>query len=156
MINYEVSGDGAWFKFVAFGVVTFWVLLFVALKKRKNILKCLLYETVIVTCFLVGWDYYTGMHGWSIDWALPIFFSSTLVTMGILSKVLKIGPEEHIVYLLSSAMFGIIPGFFFANNMLYVKLPTMICMGISCILFFALVLFEGRKMWLEFSRRFHM
>ena len=42
------------------------------------------------------------------------------------------------------------------SGMLTIKLPSMICMGISCILVFSLVLFEGRKMWHELLRRFHL
>ena len=126
------------------------------MKKYKNVLKCLFYETIVVSCFVVLWDYYTGMHGWSLDFALPILFMITIIVMGILAKVLKIGPEDHIVYLLSLATFGIIPGLFWINNMVQIELPSMIGIGMSFTLIFTLILFEGKKRVEEFSRRLHM
>jgi len=156
IINYEFPNHGLWCRFVAGGVITSWIFLFVLMKKYKNILKCLFYETVVAGTFVVLWDYYTGMHGWSLDFALPIIFMMVIVAMGILAKVLKIGPEEHIVYLLSLATFGIIPGILWLNNILNIELPSLICIGMSFTLIFTLVLFEGKKMLEEFSRRLHI
>jgi len=96
------------------------------------------------------------MHGWSLEFALPILFILTIIAMGILAKVLKIGPEEHIVYLLSLAIFGIIPGILWMYNMVRVELPSLICIGMSFTLIFTLILFEGKKMLGEFSRRLHL
>ena len=156
IINYSFPQNGLWCRFVAEGLFTSWIFLFVVMKEYKNILKCLFYETIVVSCFVVAWDYYTGMHGWSLDFVLPIIFITIIVAMGILAKVLRIAPEDHIIYLLSLSTFGIIPGFFWANNMLHIELPSMICIGMSLILVFALILFEGKKMLQEFSRRLHI
>lgn len=156
IVNYQLPNSGFWCRFVVAGVFTSWILLFVLMKKYKNVLKCLFYETIVVGCFVVLWDYYTGMHGWSLDFALPILFMITIVAMGILAKVLKIGPEEHIVYFLSLATFGIIPGIFWLNNMVSFELPSLICIGMSLTLIFMLILFEGKKMLEEFSRRLHI
>ena len=156
IVNYQFPQHVFWCKFVAGGVFTSWILLFVLMKKYKNILKCLFYETIVVSTFVVVWDYFTGMHGWSLDFVLPILFILVIVTMGILAKVLKIGPEEHIVYFLSLATFGIIPGFLWMNNIVNFELPSLICIGISFTLIFTLILFEGKKMLQEFSRRLHI
>lgn len=156
IINYQFPRHGFWCKFVAAGVITSWILLFVVMKKYKNVLKCLFYETIVVGTFVVAWDYYTGMHGWSLDFALPVLFMVVIITMGILAKALKIGPEEHIVYLLSLSTFGIIPGILWLKDMLTIELPSLICIGMSFTLIFTLVLFEGKKMLQEFSRRLHI
>jgi len=126
------------------------------MRKYKNVLKCLFYETIVVGGFVVLWDYYTGMHGWSLAFVLPILFILTISAMGILAKVLKIGPEDHIVYLLSLATFGIIPGVLWLNNIVSVELPSLICIGISLVLFFTLILFEGQKMLNELKKRLHL
>ena len=156
ILNYQFPEQGLWCRFVLGGVFTSWILLFVLMKKYKNVLKCLFYETIVVGCFVVLWDYYTGMHGWSLDFALPSLFILVIVAMGILAKVLRIGAEEHIIYLLSLATFGVIPGVFWINDMLRIELPSMICIGISFTLLFTLILFEGKKMLDEFSRRLHI
>ena len=43
IINYEFPHHGFWCRFVAGGVFTSWILLFVLMKKYKNVLKCLFY-----------------------------------------------------------------------------------------------------------------
>ena len=156
IINLQIPDDGFWSRFVIVGFITFWALFIIALKKRKNILKCLLYETVIISAFSVFWDFYTGMNGWSFDFVLPILFIAIIISMAILARVLKIGAEEHILYLVSLTMFGILPLIFIFNNMIRIKLPSMICIGISCILFSGLIVFEGKNMWNEFIRRLHI
>lgn len=156
IINFEVPQNGYWCRFVAIGIFTLWVCLYILLKKHKNILKCLLYETIAITAFIIFWDFYTGWHGWSIDFVMPILFSLVIFTMGLLSKVLKIDAEEHIVYLVSLVVFGMIPGILWIFGKLNVTLPSEICTGISIIAFFTVLLFEGKKMWLEFTKRLHI
>lgn len=156
MINYEFPQGGMWSKFVILAFITLGINLFIVVKKHKNVLKCLFFETIIISGFVAFWDYYTGMQGWSINWVLPILFIIILATMGILSKCLKISSEEHIVYLLSTAVLGMIPIIFLIKNMLYIKLPSVICAGVSGIFFFAIIVFEGKKMLEEFKRRFHV
>jgi len=156
IVNYQVPSHGFWCRFVVAGVLTSWILLFVVMKKYKNILKCLFYETIIVSGFVVFWDYYTGMNGWSLDFVIPILFMMVIITMGILAKVLKIGPEEHVVYLLSLSTFSIVPAVLWLNNVIKFELPSLICIGMSVVLIFMLILFEGKKMVDEFSRRLHL
>ena len=156
IVNYQVPHKSFWSKFVVVGVITSWVCVYIALKKYRNILKCLLYETIAVTCFILFWDYYTGRMGWSINFVIPIIFSLVIFTMGLLSKVLKIDAEEHIVYLVSLVLFGMIPGVLLWMGKVKVELPSMICSGISTIAFFSALLFEGKKMWIEFTKRLHM
>lgn len=156
IINFQVPHKSFWARFVVVGIFSLWVCLFIALKKYKNILKCLLYETIAVTVFIIFWDYYTGWFGWSINFVMPIIFSLVIFTMGLLSKVLKIDAEEHIVYLVSLVIFGMIPGVLLLTKKVAVELPSMICTGISCITFSFVVLFEGKKMWQEFIKRLHI
>jgi len=156
IVNYETPHKSFWSRFVVVGVITSWVCVYIALKKYRNILKCLLYETIAVAGFILFWDYYTGGIGWSINFVIPIIFSLVIFTMGLLSKVLKIDAEEHIVYLVSLVLFGMIPGALLWMGKVKIELPSMICSGISTIAFFSVLLFEGKKMWIEFTKRLHM
>lgn len=155
IINYIIPQSGVWSDFVAGGVVTLWVILIVIKKKYKNVLKCLFYETIVIALLLAVWDFYMGMHGWSMNFAIPCLFSISVITMGIVSKSLKIPPEDHGIYLMSLTSFGIVCSIFLLNNIVKIGLPSMICVCISSFLLIILVVFEGKSMWLEFKRRFH-
>lgn len=154
-VNSQIPVSGSWCKFVIAGVISLWVVLFVVMKKYKNVLKCLFYEAVVISAICVAWDYFTGMNGWSFSFVLPCLFSVSIISMGIVARALKICAEDHILYLVSLAVFGIVSGIFLVWNFVSVTLPTMICIGISLTFFVGLIVFEGKNMWLEFKRRLH-
>lgn len=155
VINYMLPKSGSWSGFVAGGAVTLWIVLLVVMKKCKNVLKCLFYETIVIALLLVAWDIFTGMNCWSVNFAIPCLFSASVISMGIVSKALKIPPEDHGIYLMSLTSFGIICGVFLLNNIVKIGLPSVICICISSLLLIVLVVFEGDSMWHEFKKRFH-
>lgn len=156
IVNAQFPETGNWWRFVLCGVACAWVCIGIAVKKRKNILKNIFYETSIITLLVVFWDYFTGWHNWSLEFAVPIIFAVSMLVMALLARVLKICAEEHLVYLCVLIVFGIIPLIFLVRDMLVIKLPSSICVGVSGILFFILFLFEGKKMWQELKKRLHI
>lgn len=156
VVNAQFPQSGNWWRFVVCGVICAWACIGIAIKKRKNILKNVFYETSIIALLVVFWDYFTGWHNWSLEFAVPIIFAVSMLVMALLAKILRICAEEHLVYLWVLIIFGIIPQFFLVKNILIVRLPSLICVGISGILFFVLLVFEGKKMWQELKKRLHI
>ncbi|MBP3284573.1 MAG: hypothetical protein J6M02_03645 [Clostridia bacterium] len=156
IVNVQVPESGNWCKFVVCGIICAWICIGIAIKKRKNILKNIFYETSVIALFAVFWDAFTGWHNWSLEFAVPIIFVVSMLLMALLSRVMRICAEEHLVYLCVLILFGVIPQIFLVRGMLAVKLPSLICVGIGGILFFILLLFEGKKMWQELKKRLHI
>lgn len=155
-VNLLVPGHGMWSIFVLAGIACLWISLALAIGKRRNIPKNLLYQVVILSVLSVLWDYFTGWRGWSIDYVVPILCVSAMATMGILSKVMKWDIADQMIYFCIDCFFGIIPIVFYFTGCLNVPYPSVICVAASVISLSALLVFQGENMVTELRRRLHM
>ena len=62
-----------------------WIIIVVGVRKRKNIPKGIMYETIISVLLCLLWDKVTGWHGWSVDYVLPITFAAVNVFYFVMS-----------------------------------------------------------------------
>ena len=58
-----------------------------ALHKWRNIPKNMIYQVVILSLLAVVWDRFTGWHGWSLDYVIPILCVTAMVSMSAIAKV---------------------------------------------------------------------
>lgn len=145
-----------WSAFVVAGVICAWISVSVAIKKRRNIFKNINWQLFLVTVFAIGWDKYTGEHGWSLDYVLPFSCIASMVCMYILSKILKIEPRGFVLYMLFDVVFGVLPAVFLGLGMLNVTYPSIVCVACSIISVSAIIIFEGRNIKDEITRKLHM
>lgn len=154
-INLLIATEHWWSLFVIAGVACFWLSFYVAFAKRKNIPKSILYQVVMISLIVVLWDHITGWRGWSVDFAIPILYFSDLLVLYILSKILHIGVDDYMIYMLIGAVFGIVPILFYLFGFLSFVLPSIICV-VSSILFLAgVIIFQGDLIKEELRRRLH-
>lgn len=154
-VNMLLPETGLWSIFVVGGLFCVWVSLFIAVRKRRNIPKGLIYQVVIISVFCVIWDLATGWRGWSIDYVFPIMCIATMITIAILAKVLEWKIEHIMVYFIIDSIFGIVPLIFFLTGMLTVPYPSIICVAGSIISIAAIVIFNGGNILSELRRRFN-
>jgi len=155
-INIIIPARILWSPIV---VVTFgclWISLLSAISKHKNILKYLLYQSIIISLFSMFLDYFTGRHGWAITFVIPVVFTLAMIVMYMLSKILRLQAGEYMIYLLLDALFGIIPILFLVTDSVKYTMPSFICIMVSLISVMALIIFEGRAMLSELKRRLHI
>ncbi|MHC1746873.1 MAG: DUF6320 domain-containing protein [Cellulosilyticaceae bacterium] len=155
-INVMLPTQVRWSLFIVVTLACAWISLAVAIFKHKNILKYLLYQSVIITIFSVFIDILTGWYSWSITFVVPSIFTLAMLVMFILSKVLHLHTGDYMIYLLLDALFCIIPIIFVLNNLVITNLPSIICIFTSIISLTAIIIFEGQKMYSELNRRFHV
>lgn len=153
-VNLMWEDSGWWSVFWVAGAVCLWILLALAVRKRKNIPKWILYQIVLLSAICAVWDLATDRHGWSVDYAIPILCLVGLASFAILSKVLKWRADYFLVYFGATALFGLVPVIFYAAGLLSVIYPTVICAAGSVISLAALCVFKGESMLEEVKRRF--
>jgi len=156
VINWMLPHAGLWSLFVVAGVVCVWISLITAIRKRHNILKNLSYQVVIVSVLSVLWDVFTGWHGWSVDFVIPIAFVSVMAATAVLSRILKMYTDTHIIYSFLLIVYGIIPMIFVLSGLSEIILPSLVCVACSLFSFAALLIYEGRDMKEELKRRLHL
>ena len=155
-INWMLPQSGFWSILVIVGVACVWLSLAIAIRKRHNILKNLTYQVTVISILSVLWDVFTGWHGWSVDFVIPIAFVSAMSVTAILAHILKIQTATYIIYSFLLMLYGIIPVVFVLSGLSAIIYPSLICVACSLFSFAALLIFEGRNMIEELKRRFHL
>lgn len=156
VINILIPQSGFWSVFVVLGIICMWISLAVAVRKRSNVPKSILYQVVLVCLLAVFWDFLTKWHGWSIDYVIPIVCVCAMSAMAISAKILGQRIEDYIIYLLIDVLFSIVPVIFIITGCLHVLYPSLICVAASIISFATLLLFDGEHIRQELRRRLHM
>ena len=147
---------GSWSIFVLAGIGCLWAVLLIAIRKRNNIMKNLLYQALLLALLTVLWDRLTGWHYWSIDFAVPIIMLVTLCIMIILSKVLSYTLASQLVYLLISIGFGaVIPLGLVLFGQPQVLWPSVITIAFSLLMLAAILIFLDKPFKRELKRRLH-
>ncbi|MFQ8599809.1 MAG: DUF6320 domain-containing protein [Oscillospiraceae bacterium] len=155
-LNFMLPQSGWWSLFVLLGLGCTWASLAIAVRKRGNIPKNLLYQVVLISLLAALWDWVTGWRGWSIDYVVPLVCICAMVAMSVLARVLRLRIQDYMIYLCIDAVFGVVPIVFFLTGVLRVVYPALICVAGSLISLAALLVFEGQNMLLELKRRLHL
>jgi hypothetical protein len=155
-INFLFPSGGLWSLFVVAGIACAWVSLAIAVHKRRNIPKTILYQVVLLAVFALLWDLFTGWRGWSLDYVVPILCFGAILVMAVMIKVMKQFISDYLIYFVMDAVFGIIPVIFLLTGIINVPLPTVICVAGSIISLASLWVFSGKHLWEELKRRLHL
>lgn len=155
-INLTVDGGGWWSAFAIAGFVSAWISLAVVIKKHNNITKTIVWQVAIASALAVLWDVFTGYRGWAIDYVLPLSCCGAMTLMWIIARIMRLRIEDYIVYLIIDIIFGIIPMILMLCGVVDTLLPSVICVGLSVISLAALLIFEGKALRAELTRRMHL
>ncbi len=157
-LNYIIpaQSDMKWSLFIVLGIICAWISTAVVVVRRRNILKNINWQLLLLTVFAVFWDYLTGWRGWSIEYVIPFSCMASMACMYILSLALKIKARGFVSYLIFDAIYGVIPVIFILTGRLNVTYPSVFCVICSIISISAILLFKGRYILDEATRKFHV
>lgn len=155
-INILVPAPIFWALFVILGVICFWILLIVAIRKRNNIPKIISQQVFLISLLSVLWDYVTGWYQWSLDYVIPIACIMGIIVLMVIAKVMKLPTEDYIICFFADIIFGIIPIVFYLTDIINTIIPTIICVALSLISLVSILLFEGDKIKIELEKRLHL
>ena len=94
VINLLLPQSGVWSLFVLGGIGCLWVFLFIAVRKRNNIPKNILWQVAVTILFCLLWDLFTGWHGWSVDYVVQMCIRDRVNTKFLL-KTSEIKEKEE-------------------------------------------------------------
>ncbi|MGC4018984.1 MAG: DUF6320 domain-containing protein [Muricomes sp.] len=146
-----------WTLFASAGIVTMWLDSAIGFIKRYNLMKNAMWQLIIVTVGCILWDIFTGWHGWSVDFVLPIVCVSITLSMFIIAKVQKHTAREYMIYFVMAGGYGVIlPLILLLTGVIKLKIISVACV-VVCFLFLAgLVIFKGKEFWEEMHKKFHV
>lgn len=156
VVNLILPKSGIWSVFVVLGIICFWLIFVTAYKRRDNLPKNIITQVVLISALCIFWDYFTGMHNWSIDYVLPIICGVGMIAMGVLARVIKLPKGDYITCMVLDIVFGTIPLILFLCGKTTIAIPSLICSGLSVVAFVFIILFEGADIKEEIIRRLHI
>lgn len=155
-INYILPSRGWWSLFVIAGIASFWLTFSIAMRKRHNIPKNLVWQTVLISVLALLWDIFTGFRGWSVDYVIPILCVGTMACLSVWARIKKLRAGDYLIYLIIDSIFGIVPLLLLLLDIPRVNFPSTICIAVSVVSLSSLWLLEGNALWAEICRRLHV
>lgn len=113
-------------------------------------------QLCLTIALLVGIDYFTGMTGWSLQWAIPgvILFGDAIVFF--LMMLNRHHWYSYTLLLLLIAIFSIvIISLYFAGKVANIILPV-VSAGVTGVYLLGTIIFGDREFARELKRRFHV
>lgn len=143
-------------EYVLFGLMITWIIILILIRKRRNIVKGIIY--LLILCSLIGlyFDYWNGWIGWSITFVIPILSISALIAMMISIQLVDLKAEDYVLYLQLAAIVGIIPLVFLLMNWIGHPLPSLISVILSTIVFISVLIKHKGKIKNELEKRMHV
>lgn len=144
------------FRLVWFGVVSMWLVVLMAVRKRRNIAKSTVYLVIVIGLICGYWDYLEGWSGWSVTYAVPIVCGCSLLALLIIVRVTRIEVGEHIVYSGLAILLGLVPLIFLALGWVTTPLPAVISGALSLFALLAVGVLRGGDVRHELAKRLHL
>ncbi|MBO5468813.1 MAG: hypothetical protein J6A03_03555 [Lachnospiraceae bacterium] len=113
-------------------------------------------QLILTMTFLLGIDYFTGMTGWSLKWAIPgvILFGDAIVFF-----LMMLNRQHWYSYTLLLLLIAIcsvaIISLYFSGKITNVVLPVT-CTAVTGVYLLGTIIFGDREITRELKRRFHV
>lgn len=138
------------------GIASMWLVVLMAVRKRRNLAKSTVYLVVLAGLVCAYWDYLTGWHGWSLSYAIPIVCGSAIIALLITVRLMRIEVGEHIVYTGLAVLLGLVPIVFLVFGWADQRLPSAICGALSLLSLVMLQATRGAEVRHELAKRLHL
>ncbi|CVI65633.1 hypothetical protein NDGK_00265 [Clostridiales bacterium CHKCI001] len=156
MVNWLITPGKQWSIWIGAGVLCVWIFLTVGVYKRKNLMKNAMWQLFLITVGTVIWDAAIGWSGWSVNYVIPIAGLVTIIILIVIAMVYHLASPEYMIYFLMNCLYGIIPFILLLTGCITVKLPALLCICCCALLFSALIIFQGRAVYSELQKKFHL
>ena len=112
---------------------------------------------IMLTSFLLfAIDYFNGMRGWSLEWAIPGIILLGDLIVAVLMLINRSRWQSYLLLLLFLAIFSFVLIILYLCGVIGNILMPLICEAVTFLYLFVMILFGERKAEHEFSRRFHI
>lgn len=155
LINVIATPYSMWAAYVTGSVLSIWILVSIGFYKRRNLLKNGIWQLVFCSAVAFIWDICTGWRGWSVNYVIPSIIVLVQILMVLLSNILKIRSQDHMIYYIMAAVFGLIPGVLLAVGVAKIVYLSAICTGLSLLFICFLLIFRHRELVYELKKKFH-
>lgn len=153
MMDFMMNKETTWSLFSAAGCLCTWLIVAVAYRKRRNILKNEMWQLLIGTVICILWDFFTGWRRWSVEVVVPLASLCVSVSIPVIARVSSLAVEEYLFYLVQAGMLGCIPLLFVWTGISKFIYLDVVCGGCSFLLLVWLFIFRRKDTLREFKKK---
>jgi len=151
----DEHGIGA-LRSVWLGIVATWLVVLMAVSKRRNLAKFIVYLVVAAGAVSVYWDYLTQWDAWSLTYVVPILCAASIVGLLITVRVIRMALADYVVYSGLTVLLGLTPIVFLALGWVGTWIPSAICGTLSLLTVVLLLTLRGGAVRHELATRLHL
>src|SRR5699024_1176368 len=155
LFRHDAESIGA-LRSVWLGVVTTWLVVLMAISKRRNLAKFIVYLVMAAGGVSVYWDFLTQWSGWSVTYVVPIVCSASIIGLLITVRLIRMELADYVVYSGVTVLLGLTPIVFLALGWVGVALPSVICGALSIAVVVLLLTLRGGAVRHELAKRLHL
>lgn len=142
--------------FILITILSFWIVIFVAVKKRRNLFKNILWQFVLISVCSICWDVFTGWNRWSVNFVIPSTLVVAMISMTAISIIRGLYLTYYIIYFILAGLFGLIPVFFlFFTDIITISYPSIICSSLSFLELAVFFVFYRKNLLDEIYKKLH-
>lgn len=155
LFRHDEESLGA-LRSVWLGVVATWLVVLMAVSKRRNLAKFIVYLVVAAGGVSVYWDFLAQWSGWSLTYVVPIVCAASIVGLLITVRLIRMELADYVVYSGLTVLLGLTPLVFLALGWVGAALPSLICGALSVLAVVLLLSLRGGAVRHELAKRLHL
>lgn len=156
LVNYNFSRKLDWSIVAIVSIIYAWRTVYITLKRNKNLASYIFAQLIYVSALIYVIDYVFGNKGWSLTIGIPIVIMATNFAMMIITlikykKYVKYALYE-ILILIISIIYNIV--LCFMSGSIAILNGIAFWFSLSNLAF--VLALNGKTLWLEFPKKFHI
>jgi len=151
LVVFPAPLDGL--RLAGLGLAALWLVVIIAVRKRRNVAKSIVYMVVIVSLLSAYSDYLDGWHGWSTTYVIPSVCTASIVALLIAVRIARMRPNDYLVYSWLTLLMSMVPGLFLVLGWVTHPLPSWISVGLGVAMLGAMQAFRGAEIRHELGKR---
>jgi hypothetical protein len=138
------------------GIACGYVTLTVGILTRRNFLHNITRQLFLITALAFVWDFFTGRHGWSLDYVWPCCCSVVLLMMLISLRFFNNKYAYYAFNVIIVCVYGLIPFIALCLHKVQVGWPALVSGIMSLVTLAAYIIFDTKNTKNQMSRKFHL
>lgn len=156
-IDFITPPDGiSWSKFVVLGIICAWIISFIGILKKSDILKNLFYQFFVINLLSFIWDAFTGYHFWWVSFFFPCACIAFSLAVIIISIAMRLPEKSFMFYLFTLSILELVPAVFVAKGIASAAIPAVISTAMGLLMLSALLIFKANSVLKELRKKFHL
>lgn len=152
-LAFRRDADVGVLRSIWLGIAAMWLVVVMAVRKRRNIAKGTVYLVALVGLVCAYWDYLSGWHGWSVTYVIPIVCGFSIIALLIAVRMMRMEVGDYTVYAGLTVLLGLVPILFLIFGWTTNPIASAICIGVSGLALVVQILTQRREMGHELAKR---